>query len=421
MPGVRANGEGMRVGGPAEVVERLRWMLRDYQQGGCRPNSHWPGGGRAGGGWSDDGRSRDGRSRDGGSPDGWPGGDEDRSGDGEAGSGFLWLRRGDRRAVVATGLEALDAALPFGGVPKGAVTEILEGAVGVGATSFALRLAGRAAAAERPVVLVDGPVFLGGAGGLGTGDFYPPAVERLGLRVDQLVVVRPRCLKDAVWAADQCLRCPAVAAVIARLDRLEVGQSRRLQLAAESAGNLGVILRSRWGWPQWNAGGNAQSNAQWHSPRIAPRQSPGNSQRHAPGNASRNGRKEPRQASPWSSQACGDPGVGEHSGIRGCSRAREPFEAWERFSRSVPRSFAAVRIGLEPVPIEAVPVEPDANPRLTVGARGIRSVRVSLLKVREGMPAGPFLVGLDDEAVFVPLHSMVVDRASGVGERQVGA
>jgi len=220
----------------------------------------------------------------------------------------------DRELVVATGAEQLDAALPHGGLPNGAVTEILCDAPGIGATSFALRIAGRAAPEDRPIVLIDG-----------ADDFYPPAARRLGLQVDQVVVVRPRQLEDAVWAADQCLRCPAVAAVVARIDRLEAGQSRRLQLAAESTGNLGLILRP-------------QSGSQ--------------------------------------------------------------------------RSFAAVRIALTLLA---------AGPAAITASTGRGPMQITLLKVREGMPAGPFVMGLDDEAGFVPLHSMVVNRSAGDEQRRVGA
>jgi protein ImuA len=216
----------------------------------------------------------------------------------------------NRDPVVATGVEQLDSALPNGGLPNGAVTEILSGTPGIGAMSFALRIAGRAAPDQRPIVLIDG-----------ADDFYPPAARRLGLHVDQLVVVRPRHGKDAVWAADQCLRCPAVAAVVARLDRLETGPSRRLQLAAESTGSLGLILR-----PQSDSS----------------------------------------------------------------------------------RSFAAVRIEMKAMAIDRA-------------STGGGPVQVTLVKVREGTPAGPFVVGLDDETGFVPLHSMAVDRSSGDRQRRVGA
>jgi hypothetical protein len=67
---------------------------------------------------------------------------------------------------------------------------------------------------------------------------------RYGVPLDRLVVLRPQNARDAFWAVDQSLRCSAVAAVIAPLSRLDERASRRLQLAAESSGCLGLVLRS---------------------------------------------------------------------------------------------------------------------------------------------------------------------------------
>jgi hypothetical protein len=75
------------------------------------------------------------------------------------------------------------------------------------------------------------------------GDFYPPAVAAFGIDPESLIVIRNVSQRDAFWAVDQCLRCSAVAAVIAPLSRLDERESRRLQLAAESSGTLGLLLR----------------------------------------------------------------------------------------------------------------------------------------------------------------------------------
>ncbi|MCH8242002.1 MAG: hypothetical protein IH897_05255 [Planctomycetes bacterium] len=184
-----------------------------------------------------------------------------------------WTRR-----FVPTGLAALDAALPHGGLPCGAVTEILADDVGVGAMTLSLRIAARC------VGMIGDDRGLGtGSGGLGdptgkpslpmppgmtsprsapgsaradqddrrylvvvdTGnDFYPPAARQHGIELDRLIVVRVRRRKEAFWVVDQALRCRAVAVVIAALPQLDDRQSRRLQLAAESTGGIGLILRS---------------------------------------------------------------------------------------------------------------------------------------------------------------------------------
>lgn len=141
-------------------------------------------------------------------------------------------QRGGGRRVVPTGLTGLDEMLPRGGLPGGAVTEILSSLDGGGATTLALRAALAAAGDTGGVVVVDS-----------RGDFYPPAFWRLGMAVDRLVVIRTSNLREALWAVDQALRCSAVAAVVAPVGRLEDATSRRLQLAAESRGGLALLLR----------------------------------------------------------------------------------------------------------------------------------------------------------------------------------
>jgi hypothetical protein len=61
--------------------------------------------------------------------------------------------------------------------------------------------------------------------------------------LERLIVVRPQNARDELWAAVQALRSPAVAALWAKIDRLESRAFRRLQLAAESGRTLGVLVR----------------------------------------------------------------------------------------------------------------------------------------------------------------------------------
>ncbi|MHC4091342.1 MAG: ImuA family protein [Planctomycetota bacterium] len=145
-------------------------------------------------------------------------------------------RRSRPYRFVPTGLARLDEALPHGGLPGGAVVEILSALDGGGAMTVALRAAIAAAEETRPVVIVDPH-----------GDLYPPAVWQLGLAEELLLVVRSSGLREALWALDQSLRCSCVAAVIAPLDRIDAAVSRRLQLAAESSQAMGILLRPAGG------------------------------------------------------------------------------------------------------------------------------------------------------------------------------
>ena len=80
-----------------------------------------------------------------------------------------------------------------------------------------------------------------------TGEFYPPAVVAQGIEPGRLIVVHPGNKADHAWALDQALRCPAVAAVVAWPDaldgKLDGRTFRRLQLAVEQGGGLGLLVR----------------------------------------------------------------------------------------------------------------------------------------------------------------------------------
>ncbi len=146
-------------------------------------------------------------------------------------------RGGKGGCVVPSGLAALDTVLPSGGLPAGAVTEVLYEGPGSGALSLAVRFACRAAGKGGYVIFVDVPG--------NDGDLYPPALVQAGLRADRLVIVRPATLRDAAWACRQSLCCRGVAAVVAGLERddHDLRVLRRFQLAAERGQGIGLLLR----------------------------------------------------------------------------------------------------------------------------------------------------------------------------------
>ena len=75
------------------------------------------------------------------------------------------------------------------------------------------------------------------------GEFYPPAVQALGLSLDRLIVVRPGSPAETLWALEQSLRCPGAGVVLSWLGEQPPAIERRLQLAAETGGSLGFLLR----------------------------------------------------------------------------------------------------------------------------------------------------------------------------------
>ena len=63
------------------------------------------------------------------------------------------------------------------------------------------------------------------------------------LQVDQMILVEAVSRGELLWAADQALRAPGGFCVILDMpDTLSLKESRRLQLAAEQGGGIGVIL-----------------------------------------------------------------------------------------------------------------------------------------------------------------------------------
>jgi hypothetical protein len=137
-------------------------------------------------------------------------------------------------SVLRTGLPPVDGLLPGGGFPFGHVVE-LWGEAASGRTRLAFRAIAEAHRALRLAAWVDGPEML-----------YPPALPPLGVRLDQLLVVRPPEPKQLAWSALQLLRSGAFAAVGLDLTqtgiRLSPAESRRLLEAATRSGGLLFLL-----------------------------------------------------------------------------------------------------------------------------------------------------------------------------------
>jgi protein ImuA len=138
--------------------------------------------------------------------------------------------------AIPSGSAALDRILPEGGFRPGTVVEWLSAAQGTGAVTLALLAAREACRAGGTLVVVDR-----------TQEFYPPAAARLGIDLARLIVVHVHRPADHTWALDQALRSSAVAATLAWPDaqggKLAGQTFRRLQLAAEEGGGLGLLVR----------------------------------------------------------------------------------------------------------------------------------------------------------------------------------
>ena len=132
------------------------------------------------------------------------------------------------QAGVVNLSETIDAHLPTGGLPRAGLHEILAAEPGA-AAGFAAVILGR----------TGGPVLWIGP----EPDAWPPGLARFGLSPADLVLVRAPRPADGLWAMEEALRCPAVGGALLNLSELDLTAARRLQLAAEAGGALGLLLR----------------------------------------------------------------------------------------------------------------------------------------------------------------------------------
>lgn len=87
----------------------------------------------------------------------------------------------------------------------------------------------------------------GGAGAIVISDpqrrLYPPAAAQLGIPLSRLYLLHPKNREEELWALSECLASGGTSAVMAELGKLSQVEARRLQLAAERGGSLGLWIR----------------------------------------------------------------------------------------------------------------------------------------------------------------------------------
>ena len=129
---------------------------------------------------------------------------------------------------TATGLHRL---LPNISSFRGGLVEWLSDMKGAGRLSLAVL-------ASQPAVGNDFWIFVDGRSQL-----HLAGLAALSLDLQRLVLVRPQRSADALWVVEQALRTRGVGAVVCEFDCLSTTTFRRLQLAAETGGTLGILLR----------------------------------------------------------------------------------------------------------------------------------------------------------------------------------
>jgi len=147
----------------------------------------------------------------------------------------IW--RGDRLAeaplpTVPSGFAPLDAELPGGGWPRGALTELLVDDVGIGELSLLTHPLAGIRATGGWSLLVAPPHAP-----------HAPAWAAAGVDLARLAVVSPASPRDALWAMEQALASGAPRAVVGWAPYADARALRRLQVAAAGSGALAFLFR----------------------------------------------------------------------------------------------------------------------------------------------------------------------------------
>jgi len=143
---------------------------------------------------------------------------------------------------LSTGVTALDASLPGRGLALAAVHEVQ----GSAAAGFALHLLASGLSGEDCILwcVPEGR----------RDPLYGPGLWQTGIDPRRLVVAVCRDRDEVLWTVEEALKSGSVAAVVAQMDKdrsrggpvsgkpVDLTVSRRLQLAAEAGGGLGIIL-----------------------------------------------------------------------------------------------------------------------------------------------------------------------------------
>lgn len=137
--------------------------------------------------------------------------------------------------VLPFGIPELDARLPAGGLAFGALHEVAGGGNGtVDGAAASLFVAGIAARTKRKILWC-----------LNRQDLFAPALAQAGLKPARVIYLRADDDQTVLACLEEGLRHGGLGIAIGEIARLSMTASRRLQLAAEASGTMGIALR-RW-------------------------------------------------------------------------------------------------------------------------------------------------------------------------------
>ncbi|CDX24407.1 Protein ImuA [Mesorhizobium plurifarium] len=139
------------------------------------------------------------------------------------------------KSVLPFRIAEVDSRLPGGGLALGALHEVAGGGNGaIDGAAAALFAAGIAAGTKGKVLWC-----------IARPDLFAPALAHAGLAPDRVIYVEAGDDKTVLACIEEGLRHGGLGAVVGEVARLPMTASRRLQLAAEGTGSIGIVLR-RW-------------------------------------------------------------------------------------------------------------------------------------------------------------------------------
>ena len=181
----------------------------------------------------------------------------------EQGPVRAWQKSGQGVENLTLGVPGIDVRLPGGGLARGGLHEVLSGGLqdgyraqgrGGAALAFTAVLAARRAALGQKNtggLVLWCPAHASSYGpsthspNTHSTGLYGPGLAAFGLGAGQLILVHGRDDQQRLWAMEEGLKCTDLAMVVGEVGRLDLGQSRRLQLAAEASGVTALLLHMK--------------------------------------------------------------------------------------------------------------------------------------------------------------------------------
>lgn len=143
-------------------------------------------------------------------------------------------QRNSDRTHISSNIEALDRLLPGKGWPLAALSGLRLPHPGSVELRLLLPLMAQYTRQQQWVALIAPPHLP-----------YAPGLEYHEVSLQHLLLIQPPTNQDILWSAEQCLRSSASAMTLFWPQTLNDPTVRRLQLAAETGGGIGVYVRSQ--------------------------------------------------------------------------------------------------------------------------------------------------------------------------------